>query len=142
MRNTWLVARREYIERVRTKAFVISTVLLPLLLGTMTTLPMKFMTRKTGGSRNIVVVASTQQFGEQVRDRIINGAKNAGRKYEVEVSTDSSNPARESLRQRMTANQIDGFLWADDAAVAADKVQYVGRETSDFMEIDDSEQGV
>jgi len=47
MRNTWLVARREYLERVHTKAFVISTILIPVLMACFTILPQR---RKAGRS--------------------------------------------------------------------------------------------
>ena len=33
MHNIFLIARREYLERVRTKAFIIATLLIPVLLG-------------------------------------------------------------------------------------------------------------
>ena len=33
MHNIWLIAKREYTERIRTKAFIISTVLIPALMG-------------------------------------------------------------------------------------------------------------
>ena len=33
MRNIWLIAKREYLERIRTKAFLFSTILIPLLMG-------------------------------------------------------------------------------------------------------------
>jgi len=32
-RTSWLVARREYLERVRAKSFLIMTILIPLLMG-------------------------------------------------------------------------------------------------------------
>lgn len=32
MRNVWLIARREYVERIRTRGFVITTVLIPVLM--------------------------------------------------------------------------------------------------------------
>jgi len=33
MHNIWLIARREYLERIRTKAFLVATILIPLLMG-------------------------------------------------------------------------------------------------------------
>jgi ABC-2 type transport system permease protein len=33
MHNVWLIARREYIERIRTRGFLITTVLIPLIMG-------------------------------------------------------------------------------------------------------------
>ena len=32
MHNVWLIARREYLERVTTRAFIVSTVLIPVLM--------------------------------------------------------------------------------------------------------------
>ena len=33
MNNVWLIARREYLERVRAKSFLVMTVLIPLIDG-------------------------------------------------------------------------------------------------------------
>jgi ABC-2 type transport system permease protein len=33
MLNVWLIAKREYLERVRAKSFLIMTILIPLLMG-------------------------------------------------------------------------------------------------------------
>lgn len=39
MHNVWLIAKREYLERVRTKAFLISTLMIPLLMGEASSAP-------------------------------------------------------------------------------------------------------
>ncbi len=33
LQNVWLIARREYLERIRTKAFLVATIMIPLLMG-------------------------------------------------------------------------------------------------------------
>ena len=33
MHNVWLIAKREYLERIRAKSFLIITILIPLLMG-------------------------------------------------------------------------------------------------------------
>jgi ABC-2 type transport system permease protein len=33
MHNVWLIAKREYTERIKTKGFLIATILIPLLMG-------------------------------------------------------------------------------------------------------------
>lgn len=141
MHKIWLIARREYLDKVRTKAFIFTTILFPLLIGGMSILPQKIMTGKRGGTRHIVVVTSNLQAGEQVRDILAN-AKNAGLKYEVEISTDVSDASRSKLRSQVSSGTIDGFLWADDASVKSGEVTYVGRETSDLMEMADYELAV
>ena len=45
MRKLWVLVKREYLERVRTKAFVIGTVLGPLLMGGLTVIPGLMMSR-------------------------------------------------------------------------------------------------
>src|SRR5438045_3027739 len=106
MRNTWLIARREYIERVHTKAFLISTILIPLLLYCFTVLPAKMITRKATGVRNIVVVASSQQFGERIRERIAEEANDSGRQYKVTVDANPADAERDALRGQVTSGEI------------------------------------
>ena len=33
LHNTWLIAKREYVERIRAKSFIVMTVLIPTLMG-------------------------------------------------------------------------------------------------------------
>src|SRR5215472_3153739 len=133
MRKIWLIARREYLDKVRTKAFLVTTILFPALMFGLGVLPSKLMTQKKGGTRHIVIVTSSEAIGQQVRDQL-NDDNNSGLKFAAEVSADTSQSNKDALHKRLDANQIDGFLWADDGAIASGKTQYVGRETSDFME--------
>ena len=82
MRNTWLVARREYLERVRTKAFVISTILIPALMATFTVFPAMLASRKSTTAKHIAVITSSPAFGEAVREQII---KRSDRAYTIDV---------------------------------------------------------
>src|SRR5271157_2379999 len=70
MRNTWLIIKREYLERVRTRSFVILTLLLPAIMTGVMVLPAKLA---TVGNRvqHLVVVTSTPQFGETVRQGLL-----------------------------------------------------------------------
>ena len=48
MYNTWLIAKREYFERIRTKGFIIATILIPLLMGLLVFGSRYFATRARG----------------------------------------------------------------------------------------------
>ena len=61
MKKTLVILKREYLTRVRTKAFVIGTLLTPFLMGALTILPGFLMTRG-GGDRQITVL---DQSGNQ-----------------------------------------------------------------------------
>ena len=54
MKKVLVIIKREYLTRVRTKAFVIGTIITPLLMLALVTLPAFFATRG-GGERNITV---------------------------------------------------------------------------------------
>lgn len=141
MHKVWLIARREYLDKVRTKAFLFTTILFPALMLGMGILPGKLIGQKKGGTRHIVVVTSTQSIADQVQQRL-NDHNNSGLKFVAEASTDTSESNKAALRKRLDANEIDGYLWADDASIAAGKAQYVGHETSDFLEMADYERAL
>src|SRR3972149_8692388 len=66
MHKLWVVIRREFVERVRTKWFVIGTILGPVFMGLMIVLPI-VMAERGGGDRSIVVLdAATEGFGARL----------------------------------------------------------------------------
>ena len=75
MHNIWLIARREYLERVRTRSFMIMTILTPLLMGGLTVGPGMLAERMSHHSRRLVVVASDQQMGETIRGQLLHADK-------------------------------------------------------------------
>ncbi|HXZ78924.1 MAG TPA: ABC transporter permease [Terriglobales bacterium] len=133
MRNIWLIIRREYLERVRTKSFLISTLILPLFMLAVTVLPAKLAGMKAEGTRHIVLVTSNPQLGEAVKHQLTKG-KEGERAYRIEIDSDVSENEREALRNRVSDGSLDGFLWLSDDAIAKRKVTYAARETSDFIE--------
>lgn len=159
MRNTWLVIKREYLERVRQRSFIVLTLLLPAIMIGAFVIPAKLSSMKSSKMRRLVVVASTPQFGEIVRQQLVARPDDAtgdrgkdrgqakdgedkdlddddkpGRDYAIEVDSNASEAERTALRNRATSGDIDGYLWLSDDAVAARKVTYYGREAGGFME--------
>jgi ABC-2 type transport system permease protein len=55
MKKVWIVIKREYLVRVRTRAFVIGTVVTPMLMLALIVVPIFFATRG-GGDRNVTVL--------------------------------------------------------------------------------------
>ena len=66
LHKTWSVIRREFVERVRTRAFIISTVLGPLFFAAMAIIPGYLMSRDTGLKRIAVVDATSNEFGQKL----------------------------------------------------------------------------
>src|SRR5262245_52016994 len=136
MHNIFIIARREYLERVRSRAFVIMTFFIPLLMLGVTVVPSMLMLRGTGETKHMVVVSADPETAEMIRSRIeqrqdeaktakqedANPPKRGGlnpARYTVEVSTDTSDAARTALADKVNKKELDGFLWVTPEAIAA-----------------------
>ncbi|MGP0019138.1 MAG: ABC transporter permease [Candidatus Sulfotelmatobacter sp.] len=150
MRNLWLIIKREYLERVRTRSFLILTLLLPGIMTVVMILPAKLATMGEK-AQHLVVVTSTPQFGEMVRQRFL--AASAATDLDDEATPDASSPKqpsepeytidvdanpteaeRAALRDKVTSQAIDGFLWLSDDAIASGKVTWTSRNMAFFSE--------
>jgi ABC-2 type transport system permease protein len=144
MRNVLLIIRREYLVRVRTKAFLIFTVLLPLLVGGLIVLPSKFMLRASG-TRHIVVVAEDRNIAESMKSQLTathgsndDGIERGGGKkpdFEVEVQGPPTVALREQLTTQVRDGDLDGFGWIEGDAINTRKGVYYSRNASDFIEV-------
>jgi ABC-2 type transport system permease protein len=144
MRNTWLIIKREYLQRVRTRSFLVLTLLLPAIMTLLMTLPAKLaiMGQK---AEHIVLVTSTREFGEQVRQQLLAQpiseeadeaeaeAENQSQKqmedrYTIDVDANPTDAERASLRHKINTREIDDYLWLTDDAMAAHTVSWNGRD--------------
>lgn len=146
MRNTWLIMKREYLQRVRTRSFLVLTILAPVIMTILMVLPAKFATMGQA-PRHLVIVTSTPQFGETVRQQLLSapivdegdeGNPEAKREtkdeYVIEVDANPTESERTALRDKVSTRAIDGYLWLTDDAIAAHQVTWYGRETAGFRE--------
>ena len=151
LRNTWLIIKREYLERVRTRSFVVLTLLAPAIMTVLLLLPAKLATVGQK-ARHIVVVTSTAQFGESVRqgllsaspdngddDEAASSGRNAAKpapdhQYIVDVDSNPTEAERADLRGKIVSQTIDGYLWLTDDAIATGKVEWASRNMADFGE--------
>ena len=136
MHNIWLIVKREYLERVRTKAFVLFTLMFPVLMLATSVFPSLLAMKKSGGSRHLVVAADNAQFGAEAQKQLSRGGKDLGFDYHVDLLLAPTEEHRAHLNQQLDSKEIDGYLWATDAAIASRKVVYSARQTNDFVEIE------
>jgi ABC-2 type transport system permease protein len=72
LHNTWLIAKREYTERVRTKGFIVATVLIPLLMGALV-FGSAYLGSNAKTSAHIAVVTSNAAFGADLKQELESG---------------------------------------------------------------------
>jgi ABC-2 type transport system permease protein len=100
--NVWAVIRREYLQRVRSKAFIFSTIALPLFMAAVFFIPAYFGTRDREGERNIAVVDSTGVLYARVAASLDESGWN--------VREESAPDAVTALRRQVDEGEIGGFI--------------------------------
>lgn len=128
MHKTWVVIRREFVERVRSKWFVVSTVLGPLLMVAFVVVPI-MLARSGARERSVAVVdLTTTGFGRRLA-AVLDQAQPI---KATRVPSDAARvaAAADSLSRLVGARVLDGFLIVTDATVDSGKVEYRGANVS------------
>lgn len=139
MKKILAVVRREFVERVRTRAFVISTVLLPVFMVAMVLLPALMMSGGDRASRVAVVDASGIGLGQPVRHALeseeLGSGSNAGARYTVQVFPATRGDlakvrdgliASTGFSGRSRKDGWDGVLVLADDTLSTGKLSYYG----------------
>jgi ABC-2 type transport system permease protein len=148
MHNIFIIAKREYLERVRTRSFVIMTFLIPGLMIGVSVVPTMLANRGSNETKHMVVVAGDRDTAEQIRSSIEQGEDKAAQKesnvrqqrgltpahYTVEVSTNATDTEHAALTEKVKSKQLDAFLWATPQAIAAKKLDFVTFDVSNLID--------
>ncbi len=143
MSRTWSVVKREFTEMVRTKAFLIGTVLGPLLMVGLLALQVLMM-RGQAGDRTIAIVA---EGGDGIARGVVatltgespdGSLERRGTHYGTEVIVTDAGDAdalRQELLARIQAEELDGYLWLPAAVIDGEAALYEGRNATSFNEM-------
>jgi len=137
MSNILVVAKREFLESVQTKTFLIGTLLGPLLIAAFIALEVVVLTRIGGGSHSVVVIDETSNaLGSQVAQVLPELGRNmpVGRPMEFKVSV-ISRPANaqkvsDSLDARVLADSLDGYLVIPAGVLQGETATYYGQNAT------------
>ena len=127
--NVWAVIRREYLQRVRSKWFIMVTLLAPVIMISMMVIPVVIAARSDQADRNILVVDGSNVLYERlVSDFEASGYTVAEEPWTVDVVTD--------LRQRASDGDIGGFLVLDELTLeTGEAVMYTNDRLSSIRRI-------
>lgn len=143
MSEMFIVLRREFLERVRSKGFLIGTVLFPLLMGALWIVPA--IMGQGGGTRRLVIVdqapAGVGAIVEQVltHPEAAQAAKDDEDRitYVVTRETKPLAQVKADLIRRVQAKEIDGWLYLPPELVRTSQAQYRARNVANFAVIGD-----
>ena len=120
MKQVWAVVRREYVERVKTRAFILSTLGMPLLIIGVMVLSVVVGALAQGSEQQIALVDFTRQLGEPVTEAL----ERAG--YDIEVADPAA--GTEDLDQRVLDDELEAYLVLDDRTASEASFIYRAKE--------------
>jgi ABC-2 type transport system permease protein len=129
------VARREYLERVRSKAFLVATVLGPLLMAALLIVPI-VMAKRPGKPLHIAILDDTGELGRPVAEALAGHVRDGQPRFLVEAAGEGGASEREArLKDDVRANRLDGYLRLTAEALATGTAVYYGRNVSNAIDI-------
>jgi ABC-2 type transport system permease protein len=144
-KKLFIVAKREYLERVRTRWFVIMTLAVPVLMAGAILIP-TYMATRSGASSSIRHLAILDATGAGLGDRV---AKSLMADKSLATAPDSIQPRVEvvspaDLAEKIKAaaaevqmpRHLSGYLVLTDSTLAGKSASYAGRDASSPSDMD------
>jgi len=134
----WPILKREYLSRVLTKGFWISTALLPLLTTGFTILP-RILTERTNLSQEPIRIVDIKGDFFPVLKGVLNKAEDSEKSPPVELEPIRGRKIAEiqrDLNDRAEKGEIQGYLVVDDVTIRDSEVIYFARNPSSAISSD------
>jgi len=148
MKKFLAVVKREYVQRVRAKMFIVSTVLLPLVMSLFIVVPALIVNIKTPPMRIAVVDQTGKMYGrlkealnsdDSNRESNDSANQQTGRRFgrfvleEVSASGQSMQQLRTNLDQRLRARQLEGYLILPPDFLETRQIEFFNRNPGDIL---------
>jgi len=131
MRNMLLIAKREYLEQIRGRAFRLSTVLVPVVIIGMMGV-MAYTGKKMGSGSRIAIAADNAMLAADIRSNLLEDKK-AG--YKVEVVAPFTDRDHARLIAEVQNKSVDGLLTIEGSTTDAPKVTFTSASSIELEDI-------
>jgi len=139
MAKLWAIIKREYIERVRSKWFLIATFLGPVFFAAIIIIPAWLASRSKATSEvynTTIIDATTTGFGQRLSLAIAGDTTDGKKRPQVQLVLPAELTRAESTATAdvMTKKKI-GYLVVTDQTVAGETAKYAGRNASSIPDM-------
>jgi ABC-2 type transport system permease protein len=142
MHNVWLIAKREYLERVRAKSFLIMTILIPLLMGGL--VYGAALANGRSGDLHIAVVTQDPHFGLDLKSELENTKQSAVDSddesskqsvSQVDIVSPPTSDTRATLDDQLKNRKLDGYIWVTPASTPHSRptFEWVSKSKADIL---------
>jgi ABC-2 type transport system permease protein len=129
MRNVLLVAKREYLEQVRGRAFKMTTFGVPAIFAAI--IGVSYLSSLgLGAGKHLAVASNDPVLAGEIKGQLL-GDKDA--KAKVDVIAPAQPSDRDTLINEVKTKQIEGFLWVDAPNGQAPTATYTSQSSGDFI---------
>jgi len=128
MRNIILIAKREYLEQIHGRAFIFSTVLVPLLICALLGWSSITNRNETEG-KHIAIASSSPSLAEAIRREML---EEKAARFTVEVTAPAAAQDHLALLKKVQSKAIDGVLTVDESAGGITKATYTSLSSGEF----------
>ena len=149
MKKFLAIVKREYIQRVRAKMFIVSTILLPVVMSLFGIVPAIILSIDTGGPMRVAVVDQTGKMYDQLEQALVSdeqtseraeqpqaGPPMAGRAFvlqQVPAIGPDANEQRAQLDVRLQNKEIDGYLIVPPDFMQHGKAEFFNNNPGDLF---------
>jgi ABC-2 type transport system permease protein len=140
-----VIFKREYLERVRSKWFLVATILGPLFFAAITVVPivMAAKTRLSTDLADIIIIDGTgTDLGQRVATSLHNAAPSGPPPLVQSVSSAQLDSAEEAATAAVVRRETRGYLVLDEQVLAGRQLRYAGRNASQMAEVNTIERTV
>jgi ABC-2 type transport system permease protein len=153
MKKFLSVLKREYMQRVRAKMFIVSTILLPAVMSLFVLVPAIVLSIQTPPMR-VAIVDQTGRMYPQIRQALISDQQQDTSAQNVNAAVPTTSPPRSfarfsleevnatnqpldqiraNLNQRMQARELDGYVILPPDFLSSGKAEFVNRNPGDLF---------
>lgn len=140
MAKLWTIVKREYLERVRSKWFVIATMFGPIIMGALVIVP-AYITAKSKSTEAIfnsrILDATNTGIGERISLAIVgNNTKAKVRPKVIVVPPSALTQAESSATHEIMQRRLNGYIVLDQQTLAGEKARYAGRSATSIPDME------
>lgn len=137
LKKVWIIAKREYLERVRTRSFLLSTFVTPVLMAAFLVVPTFVSTSTARGimrdserPARVVIASDNRALAELASGELM---RQHGTRYEPSVVSPATPAEHARLDKMLDDGNLEGYVWLDAAAIASRQVVFTTRRMGDFI---------
>ena len=137
MSKIWSVIKREYLQIVKTKGFIIGTILGPVLMAALVLIPILAQLATVGEQKTIGVIDASAQVFPDLDKKLDYKMKDGRRRYVLQefAPTPEVHSRRSILSRKVLAKEISAYLFIPTNILEGGESEYASLHVSDFEEI-------